>query len=1035
MISTARESKSVAKPAPAPVTKRKTESKAPNKTGSRARAPLFLTASRSPSGAGQPLSSPLKHSIESSLRVDMSPVRIHTDTRANEATRIFSARALTVGKDILLAPGESPDDAGLIAHEAAHVVQQQGTTALQTWSNRSDTFESEAHSASAAVLRGETFNVQQRTSPRVQRLGLSDALNYFADKAYNIPGFRMFTIVLGVNPINMSPVERSAANVMRAVVEFMPGGHLITQALDKYQIFDKVGAWVDQKISALGMVGSSIKKATDDFLQSLSWSDIFDLGGVWERAKHIFTDPIDRIKSFVSGLVNDIIQFVKDAILKPLAKLAEGTRGWDLLIGVLGQNPITGEPVPRTADTLIGGFMKLIGEEETWNNLKKANAVGRAWSWFQNALNSVIGFVKGIPGLFVAALKSLELSDIIILPNAFAKIVNVFGGFAVRFVTWAGDAVWTLLQIILEVVAPSVVPYLKKVGAAFKSILKNPIGFVRNLVAGAKLGFENFGSNFLEHLKAGLIDWLTGSLPGVYIPKAISLAEMGKFAMSVLGISWAQIRAKIVKVLGPNGETIMKGLETAFDVVVALVTGGPAAAWEVIKEKLTNLKDMVIDGITSFVIDAIVKKAVPKLISMFIPGAGFISAIVSIYDTIMVFVQKLAKIAAAVKAFVDSIVNIAEGKIEGAAKKVETTLAGLLSLAISFLAGFLGLGDIASKVLAVIEKVRATVDKAIDTAIAWIVDKAKKLFAKLFGKKDKEDGAGAAGLEPVTVSVRDQHHRVYVSETGGKPTVMIESTPITVAQYIAALGRRIANLPSTDPNKAALSTDMGDVNTLASTITTSLSATQGLKAPRAGTAEDYRRLIDRLRHMLELESQGAHAGTDSDPIPLIWFKDWSHYGSIPVTIDGQHRALEPGRSNQYVPVPPQSGFGGWIEGGYIKVGVEPQYRPRANKGGLRRVNRGGSTTARQTGEVRLFERLLSSFGFDVASSGMAVDHVTDLAFGGPDDKANLWPLDASTNNAANEVYQQYVWVLEDSTTRVARVGDLVNKRFYIWQIR
>jgi len=39
-----------------------------------------------------------------------------------------------------------------------------------------------------------------------------------------------------------------------------------------------------------------------------------------------------------------------------------------------------------------------------------------------------------------------------------------------------------------------------------------------------------------------------------------------------------------------------------------------------------------------------VKKAIPKIIGMFIPGAGFIPAIISIYDTVMVFVQKISKI-------------------------------------------------------------------------------------------------------------------------------------------------------------------------------------------------------------------------------------------------------------------------------------------------------------------------------------------------------------------------------------------------------
>ena len=150
----------------------------------------------------------------------------------------------------------------------------------------------------------------------------------------------------------------------------------------------------------------------------------------------------------------------------------------------------------------------------------------------------------------------------------------------------------------------------------------------------------------------------------------------------------------------------MQGLELAFDVVKALITGGPKAAWEVIKDKLTDLKDTIVQGIISFVTESIVTKAVPKLIAMFIPGAGFISAIISIYDTIMVFVNKISKIIQVVTAFINSIVAIAAGNIGAAAAKVESILGGLLSLAISFLAGFVGLGKVTSKIMDVEESPR-----------------------------------------------------------------------------------------------------------------------------------------------------------------------------------------------------------------------------------------------------------------------------------------------------------------------------------------
>ena len=636
-----------------------------------------------------------------------------------------------------------------------------------------------------AAAPSPAARVAQKASPSIQRLGVSDVLNWIADHANDVPGFRMLTIILGVNPINLSPVDRSAANVMRAIIEFLPGGALITQALDNAGVFEKVGAWVSDQLSSLAMTGGALKQALMDFLNSLSWTDIFHPGDVWDRAKRIFTEPIDRIIAFVKGLVTGILKLIKDAILLPLAKLAEGTRGWDLLIAVLGKNPITGDPVERSAENLIGGFLKLIGQEEVWENMKKANAIQRAWAWFQGAMSALTGFVGQIPDLFKAAFLSLTIEDVVLVVGAFKKVASVFGGFLANFISWAGNALWDLLKIIFEVVSPGALQYVMKTGAALKSIFKDPLPFVKNLVAAAKLGLSNFASHFGAHLKQSLIDWLTGSLQGVYIPQALTLVEFGKFALSVLGISWAQIRAKIVKALGPNGETIMKAMETGFDIVVALVKGGVAAAWELIKEKLTNLKDMVVDGIVGFVTDTIIQKAIPKLISLFIPGAGFISAIISIYDTIKVFIEKLAKIVAVVKAFVDSIVAIAAGQIAGAAGRVESALGDLLTLVISFLANFLGLTGVAEKIMGVVKKVQAYVDKALDTAINWIVSKAKAFISKAKAAAGKLFNWG--GVKSSFTDVDGAAHTISVDPSGGgAPRLIIASTPQPAEQFLDA---------------------------------------------------------------------------------------------------------------------------------------------------------------------------------------------------------------------------------------------------------
>lgn len=76
-----------------------------------------------PSG-GQPLPPDLRDRIESVVQADLAAVRVHADDRAQESARAINARAFTSGSDIILGPHESIRDVALMAHEAAHTVQQ-----------------------------------------------------------------------------------------------------------------------------------------------------------------------------------------------------------------------------------------------------------------------------------------------------------------------------------------------------------------------------------------------------------------------------------------------------------------------------------------------------------------------------------------------------------------------------------------------------------------------------------------------------------------------------------------------------------------------------------------------------------------------------------------------------------------------------------------------------------------------------------------------------------------------------------------------
>lgn len=659
---------------------------------------------------GQPLSADVRSHMEPRFGADFSNVHIHSDTEAAGLSNQLSARAFTYQNHIFFSrdqyqPGTS-DGKTLLAHELTHTIQQ-------------------GH----AVQRAPQISTTT-TPPPIQRLGVQDALDRFAELAYHIPGFRMLTIVLGFNPINRRSTDRSAANILSALIELVPGGHLITQALDNHGVFNRAGEWMEQQLATLGDIGSDIVASLRRFLDSLGWSDILDLDDVWERAKRIFTNPINRLISFANNVVSGIMRFVKEAILRPLAAMAEGTRGYDLLKAVLGQDPITGDPVPRNAETLIGGFMKLIGQEEVWQNIQRGNALARAWAWFQGALAGLMGFVRAIPGQIVAIFSSLTWQDVISVVGVFAKVGRAFLNIAGQFISWAGAQVMSLLEIIFSVVAPGVMPYLRRVRGAFRSIIQNPIGFVGNLVRAGIQGFRQFSRNFLRHLRTSLIGWLTGAMSGanIYIPQAFTLQEILKFVLSVLGLTWQNIRQKLVRVIGERAVGV---LETGFELVQTLVTEGPAAAWQQILEGISNLREMVMEQIMNFVQQRVVQAAITRLLTSLNPAGAFIQAIIGIYNTIMFFVERIRQIAQVATAFLNSMMAIAAGNITAAANRVERTMAGMLTLVISFLARIAGLGNVAQAVTNIIDRVRRPIDRALDRVVAWIVRQARRLLSRV----------------------------------------------------------------------------------------------------------------------------------------------------------------------------------------------------------------------------------------------------------------------------------------------------------------
>ncbi|MFT3833029.1 MAG: hypothetical protein QM711_06880 [Micropruina sp.] len=300
----------------------------------------------------------------------------------------------------------------------------------------------------------------------------------------------------------------------------------------------------------------------------------------------------------------------------------------------------------------------------------------------------------------------------------------------------AKDAVGGAIETILKL-KDMLLGVLARAAGAVEKIIKDPIGFLGNFVNAVKTGVMNFGSNILEHLKKGLQAWLFGALAeaGVEIPEKFDLKGIVSLILSLLGLTWASIRARLAKVLP---EWVLTAVEKAVAVVQILATEGVGGLWKWIVEKITDLKEQVMSQIKDFVITKIITAGITWLISLLNPAAAFIKACKMIYDAVMWFVDNAERLGDFVNSVLDSVESIAAGGVGKVAGLIEKTLAKALPMVISGLASLLGLGGISDKIKKILQTIQKPVGKVVDGIIKGVVKYGKKLLGKLKRKKKDE---------------------------------------------------------------------------------------------------------------------------------------------------------------------------------------------------------------------------------------------------------------------------------------------------------
>ncbi|WP_052744393.1 hypothetical protein [Streptomyces odonnellii] len=302
----------------------------------------------------------------------------------------------------------------------------------------------------------------------------------------------------------------------------------------------------------------------------------------------------------------------------------------------------------------------------------------------------------------------------------------------------AKDAVVGVIQTILEL-KNMLLGVLAKAASAVMKIIKDPIGFLRNLVSAVGAGLQQFIGNIGEHLKKGLIGWLLGTAAGagLSLPAKFDLKGIIQLLASMLGLTWASIRARITRKGVP--EQAMTAAEKSVPIAQTLQKEGPAGAVEHIKASVGDLKTTILQKLTSYLIPTVIVAGITWIISLLNPASAFVRAVKGIIDIVTFIVTQGAQIIALVNSVLDAVIAIAGGGQAGVPALIEGALAGSIPILIGFLAGLLGIGGLANKVKQVFTAVAKPVNKAIDKIVDFIAKKGKALWSKL-KRRNSEEG-------------------------------------------------------------------------------------------------------------------------------------------------------------------------------------------------------------------------------------------------------------------------------------------------------
>ncbi|WP_299248482.1 DUF4157 domain-containing protein [uncultured Aquimarina sp.] len=446
-------------------------------------------------GGGSPLPKDTKTQMESGFGTDFSNVRVHTDSNAKQMSQDMGAQAFTHGNDIYFNEGkfDTSSNSGkhLLAHELTHTVQQ-----------------------GASTVRKKPVEVT--SAPKMIQGSFLDWIpDWILDNARNIPGYLLFTVIIQYDPLRGQRVEPTPTNLLRGLIGLVPFGVAIFDKLQEYGILQRVFDWVTGRLNELNLTTQGLLNLVEETWENNSVTSF--VGALREE----FNDLVDRITTFASSLVDQIIDWIKEALIDVAEPILEENRAWSLIKKIIHYDPLRDEEVTATTVEILEDFLMLIGKETELEQMRERGTLQETADWLDTQVGTFMSLLGELRGLITAAWDAIRPANLTEIATNLTALSGRVTGFLER--VWAFAL--TVAIEVLKLIKKALLSWLSSVANETRgfSLVKVIIGkdpftdervprTVPNLIRGFMSLMDGGEAQYAQMVETGAIARITGEI-------------------------------------------------------------------------------------------------------------------------------------------------------------------------------------------------------------------------------------------------------------------------------------------------------------------------------------------------------------------------------------------------------------------------------------------------------------------------------------------------------------------------------------------